>query len=276
MMESMPITPATRSGKKYVRSSLGSTEMKGSRNPPTIITAGASTSRGLTTKAATKEPPTSPKSQLKWKDHGNLVVFGDLKAESCFLTPGALLRLVELLALQRTHKIHPHDVVLERQLLADLADDLALSRAISSTYKGGSKPREEDLALDSDEMMGTLYWRTLSSGGGYLAQSMEVTDKELHGHSFMWMMPAITVWPPPLVMGPDAVDNTLWDFELKNRDAERAGLHSLATWLSDQHCGAFFVKVCTCLTTLTEELTNVMMFPLPRYGCDCLVKYKHH
>jgi hypothetical protein len=149
------------------------------------------------------------------------------------------------LDLQRTKKIHVYDFILERRLLASPADELKLSKLLSDAYKGDSKPLAEEIQFGNETLLGTLLWRTRASSGGHLAQSTEGADRDLYNRSFAWAVPLSSVWPPPLAMGPEAIDNIMWEFELRNRDSEHTTLRTLTEQLEDVYRGAFFTKVST-------------------------------
>jgi hypothetical protein len=100
-------------------------------------------------------------------------------------------------------------VVLERRLLADKADDLALSRQVLAAFRGDSKPLEEEVELGGTTMRGTLHWRIEPSAGGHLAQNMEAVDRDLNSRSFAWVVPLISTWPPSILSGPEAQDRSI-------------------------------------------------------------------
>jgi hypothetical protein len=131
-------------------------------------------------------------------------------------------------------------------LLAEPADDLKLSKLLSDSHKGESKPQEEEIYLGNKSLRGTVYRRSESvKGGGHLAQSMEGVDRELNCRSFGWTVPLISVWPPPLMLSLEAQDNVMWEFELQDKTQGYDALSGLAETLdTDRYCGAFFVKVC--------------------------------
>jgi hypothetical protein len=173
-----------------------------------------------------------------------MMPFGDLPVAGLGLT--TLTRIAKLLSQQSEKKVHPCDVILERRLLANPADDLRLSKLLSDSYKGDSKPQEEEVDLGDQSVLGTLHWRTKVSTGGHLTQNMEGTDRDINSRSFAWAVPLVSVWPPPLTMGPNALDNIMWEFMLGNQDPEFNALGALADQLDkDRYCGVFFAKVCT-------------------------------
>lgn len=146
--------------------------------------------------------------------------------------------------LQSAKKIHPYDFILERRLLADPSDELKLSRLLSESFKGDSKPLEEEMQFGNQSLLGTLHWRIRASTGGHLAQNMEGTDKNVQNRSFAWAFPLISVWLPPLMMGPDASDNVLWEFKLRDRTSGHKALKALVDQIEDNcYVGAFFAKV---------------------------------
>ena len=244
LSNSHPNTPATRSGKKYVHSSVGSAEQRsGFKKTPTVILPGASGSRLPVLVTSTPRAPSSKQTHLSGSS-STVALFGELSAKT--LSPETIYRIAELFSQQSLNKVHPYDVILERRLLANPADDLKLSKSLTDTYKGDSKPLEEEVDLGENTVLGTLHWRTKASSGGHLAQHMEGTDRDILCRSFAWAVPLITVWPPPLVAGPEASDNTLWEFQLRNRDLGHNALSALAEQFGkDGYSGAFFAKVST-------------------------------
>jgi hypothetical protein len=266
--EQKPKAPKTRSGTRKAptqrRLSAGSVEQQGPKRAPVVITPGASSTRiprPVTTPVASSSaaaasvttpivapalaaPPAPPPKRTKVEYSGLVVTIGTLVAET--LAPGTFFRIAERLAHQHANGIHPYDVVLERRLLANPTDDLKLSLSISNTYKGDSKPLEEEIDLGSDSVLGTLHWRTRKPTGGHLAQGNEGTDRDIDSRSFAWAVPLSTTWPPPLIMGPKASDNTVWEFELQSHENEQETLDKLADQLdSERYCGLFFAKVRT-------------------------------
>ena len=249
--DSQPTTPATRSGKKYVHSSLGSGSGSGEKleklerravfkKPPTMITPGGSTSQLSIVTTASPDPPPR-KQNYEYKDA--LMTFGDDTTETIWLDTKPLFRIAGLLGLCVTKGIHVFDFILERRLLANSADELQLTRLLSDSFKGDSKPLEEELQFGDDALLGTLHWRTRASPKGHLVQGIEGNIRDLHNRSFIWAVPLISVWPPPLTMGPDVKDNILWEFELQNQATEQKALETLAGQLENDYRGAFFAMV---------------------------------
>jgi hypothetical protein len=147
LSESNPVTPATRSGKKYVQLSTDEGgERRGSKPPVKIPIPGAlsarksaqapeekkSARRNTTSGASSaqvtgetaEEDPTTPSELVEFEDHGLVVIFGEMLVEKCLLSKGTMLKMAELLDHQHRKKIHPHDVTIERRLLADKVDKL--------------------------------------------------------------------------------------------------------------------------------------------------------
>lgn len=120
-----------------------------------VVTTSVSTPIAMLALAAPLDP--SPK-QAKLEYSRLMMTIGTLVAET--LAPATFFRIAERLAHQHVHGIHLYDVVLERRLLANPADDLKLSHAISDMYKGDSKPLEEEVDLGSESVLETLHWRT--------------------------------------------------------------------------------------------------------------------
>jgi hypothetical protein len=172
-----------------------------------------------------------------------IIPFGDLSDKTTALE--TLFRIAELLSLQKFKNVHPYDVILERRLLADPADDLKLSKLLSDSHKGESKPQEEGLWLGNKSLRGSVYRRSESvKGGGHLAQSMEGIDRKINCRSFGWTVPLISVWPPLLMLSLEAQDNVMWEIELQDKMLGYDALSNLAAQLdTDRYCGAFFVKV---------------------------------
>ena len=58
---------------------------------------------------------------------------------------------------------------------------------------------------------------------------MDGTDQNIEGCLFAWVVPLISIWPPPLTLGQDVLDNTTWDFKLLNWENGRykKALHAL-------------------------------------------------
>jgi hypothetical protein len=228
-------------GKKYVRSSVGSIEKRVFKKPPTVIVPGGSSSRLSTVTVAA---PTPPPNNVQFESKNIIAIFGSLSPENSMLDSDTLFRITELLGIQGNKKIDPLDFLIERHLLADPTDDLRLSKLISDTFKGNSKPSEEEISLGSKSLLGTLHWRNQATTRGHLAPNMEGVDRELQSRSFAWAVPLITTWPPPLSMGSDATDNKLWEFKLQDCDLEHDALKSLVEQLEEDDRGVFFAKVC--------------------------------
>ena len=243
---SLSATPATRSGTKYsARSSVGSVEKPRFKKAPTIITPGSKLSRLPVPVDRSRSAP--PKPNVVVNSSGTVAVFGELPKET-LLKSDTLLRLAELLSLQNSSKVHPYDIILERRLLANPADDLKLSNQISTSFKGDSKPLEHEIELGCESVRGTLHWRAQPPTGGHLIHTMEGTDCDILCRSFAWAVPLITIWPPPLVLGPDASENVYWELELQGSESGPEALTSVAKRLDDdQYCGALFAKVRTIL-----------------------------
>lgn len=190
--QSNPTTPATRSGKKYIHSSVGSAEQRGFKKAPTVITPGTSSKRSPKTTVAPLAP--LPQQITFRRDSMMMMPFGDLPVAGLGLT--TLTRIAKLLSQQSEKKVHPCDVILKRCLLANPADNLRLSKLLSDSYKGDSKPQEEEVDLGDQSVLGTLHWRTKVSTGGHLTQNMKGTDRDINSRSFAWAVLLISVWPP--------------------------------------------------------------------------------
>jgi hypothetical protein len=129
--------------------------------------------------------------------------------------------------------------------LANLADKLQLTRLLSDSFKVYSKPLKEELQFGNNELLRALYWRTWASPKGHLVQNIKGNTQDLHNYSFIWAVPLILVWPPPLIIGLDVKHNMLWEFELQNLATKYTALETLAEQLMDNYQGVFFAIVCT-------------------------------
>lgn len=70
----------------------------------------------------------------QFEDHGLMVFFGEKLEDKCLMSKGTMLRMAKLLVNQHENKIHHLDVIVERRLLADKANNLALSRQVSTVF----------------------------------------------------------------------------------------------------------------------------------------------
>lgn len=99
--------------------------------------------------------PLPQKQNYEYKDA--LMTFGDNTTETIWLNTKPLFWIAGLLWLCVAKEIHVFNFILECHLLGLPADELQLTRLLSDSFKGDSKPLEEELQFGDDTLLGTLH-----------------------------------------------------------------------------------------------------------------------
>jgi hypothetical protein len=68
--------------------------------------------------------------------------------------------------------------------------------------------------------------------------------RDVNNRSFATISHAVTMWPPPISLGPGEVASTYWSFKIKEGTAVAVGLQALQTCLQKDHVGYFAAAVC--------------------------------
>src|ERR1700723_1310979 len=235
--QSNPTTLATRAGTKYACSSIGSAEpLRGFKKAPTIITPGGKSPRAMLVEVVENSHASTSEQQVEFEYRNLIAIFGGLSTKISTLGPEPLFRIAQLLSYQQRNEIDPRNVVFGQRLLAMPEDELALHNAIMTTFKGGIMPIIEDISMASEMTTGTLYWRSAKLPNGYLAQSLEVANRDTQCRSFAWVAPLSTVWPSPITLSAEVSDNTVWDFRLREGETGHNALLAIAQQLDKHYC----------------------------------------
>jgi hypothetical protein len=173
-----------------------------------------------------------------------MVEIGSVKAGMCAVDPEVMRKMGELLGMQITSQLDPLDFVVGRYALASPDDEWDLTKQLFKSFEGGNLPQGEAFTCLDGSSFGNLWWRSGVSRTGHLAKNKEVAYRVHKNRSFIWALPVISVWPPPLMLGPGVADNTIWGFELKDPSSEHTTLRALAKLLESHYDGYFFAKVC--------------------------------
>jgi hypothetical protein len=146
--------------------------------------------------------------------------------------------------MQISSQLDPLDFVVGRYALASSDDEWDLAKQLYKSFEGGNQPQGEAFVSLDGTPLGNLWWRSGVSRTGHLAKNKEVAYRVHKNRSFIWALPVISVWPPPLLLGPGVAENTVWVFELKDTDSEHSTLRALAKLLESHYDGYFFAEVC--------------------------------
>ncbi|KAI9430329.1 hypothetical protein H4582DRAFT_2087107 [Lactarius indigo] len=130
-----------------------------------------------------------------------------------------------------------HDVVIQQMALAHQDDELELDTLAARTFKGSTRPKRYTFT----NLNAFLWSRTMAKRSGTLIGSSEVVSRMVKNRSFVWIMPLISAWPPPITCDSVAEASGLWYLELNvAKHMETAILTRLTEHLTVNYEGFFF------------------------------------
>jgi hypothetical protein len=77
--------------------------------------------------------------------------------------------------------------------------------------------------------------------------------RDVNGWSFVIVGHPLTMWPPPISLGPGDVESTFWSFKIKDNLLVNVALAVLATALNEDHIGYFCAAVCNQLERVSVK-----------------------
>ena len=139
--------------------------------------------------------------------------------------------------------VDPLDVVVSRDLLASPDDALELCQLMQRIYKGFTIPRRRE-GLSSIFKHASVT-RGTEKKGGTIVGGKEIVHRACKNRTFGWFAPMLTVWPPPIICGPESLCGALWHVKVVAKEglSEDDAVAHLVASLQTNYVGFFLRSV---------------------------------